>query len=521
MSRMQKFAEWLCKGYQNSTLDEYIQDWTPHNLKTLLFSGEEVAVEYFVPYNGTKVEHYLLQDVPQDMKLAMEEKPVKGLLKALNVYKIFSNIEEIIITSDKYSRVLFDIDVKLSDLSITGSDDFTEVFPRLYSITKTTCTFQEVFSIIAQTGEGQHLHFSDILKEQSANLEGKTIVTKHYNKDDWMTSIALEEKYYAMDKQDAELNTYLKAVLTATKGEVELGSIIEKVEQLSDFFSTIELNTIKLPTIKGVTKKPCVLEFFRSDLFSPSTSATKVRMYISDAILDNIGNMFGGLYNIHSLTITSGNQIVVNEVYQIVPKMGYNQLYALPDSIFETLLNMTKEKFKRKVSEHFKRIPSLDSDAHEFETWLVESMSLNWGYLFNFKDIYKFTNLSCLSINNPYRIHLAKAEAGLTNQNWSTLYTKIPPLSTKGIYLDGAYVSEDTEHAFMGIEKALSETATIMLEFNKSRGLFNPQIGAIDDNSVISKGLNKVLGKSRGAAVTNQLSNISAKLTTFYRKFDT
>ena len=500
------------------TSDDYIKDWSPNNIKTVLFGGKQVAVEYFVPIGGTRVNVYPIEDIASDIKAMNMGRPVKSVLKALNQYTVFSNLEEVIFTTDGYDKELFSIDTDISELSMTVGETPTDTFNRLYAITKTTLPFLEVVGVMNQIQAGTHVHYADVLAQNKENLEAKNVSSRYFNKEYWSASIKLQEKNFALDVVDGELYKYLKDVKAAILGDVDYDEVVVKEETLSDFFTTIHYSALDITDTPEIPVKYMHLEFVKDDLYNENMSSIKVKFFLATSLLDCIECLYGSFYNIDSLVITSGNQLLLNNI-RICPVMGYNLLLSLPDTLFKLLTGKAKEKFNSIVTSVFGRLPNLEEDEAEFEEWL-KTEPLNWGSIFNFRDIYKFPNLSYIAINNPYRIETAKVEADLVQSGWCKLYDKLPSLKTKGLYLNGAYIHKGNEASFVATEKELIKACSIILEYNSVKGFCMTQYMRVSEDTKVNSMMDKVLGKSMSGVVQNKLAGLSANATMFLRKLD-
>ena len=507
---MIKLADWSSDGHYDDFGDDLIENWSPNNIKTIVIGGKYAAIEYFVPINNERVKMWEIQDILVDYKDFQHNRPVKCILRALNQFKIYSNLEEIVFTTDGYNHDLYSIDTNLNELCMSANSRPTDVFHRLYAVTKTDITFHQIWSYMVQTDDKTHVHYADILLDNKTDEDKVNI--KYFNKDGWADSIVLDEKRYAMDVQGSSLVKYLKDVMYSVTGNVDYEDIVSKEESFKALFTTRPMSEFSMVNFKKVKRSQEHMSFDYNNLFVGNMDFTKVKYFLANELFDEICDEFEDLGAIESVTITSGNQLVLNNL-QIAPIMEYNLLLALPDRLFTILTGKTKETFNNKAIKHFKRIPNLDSDLEQFEEW-VHGETLNWGYIFDFKYIYKFPNLKKLSINNPYRIESAKIEVNLVKTPWNELYTRIPTLKENGIYLDGYYISKETEMEFLSVEKALNMTSQIILDYNRANHFYLTQVMDLLDTESLA---NKIFGKEVGSVVHNKFSNVKAIASTLGR----
>lgn len=515
MSRMQKAVEWLCKGYHLATSADYITDWSPNNIKTIIISGKYMAVEYFIPYNMERFEMWEIEDVELDLKALEFDKPVPGILKSLCSNKIFANLEEIIITSFEYNNSLYKIDNNIDDLVI-GTDIYA-TFPRLRNIIHTDISFHELYNIMAQINMRDWVSYKEILIANKDKFNSCVIHVDDYATE-FYKSIFLVGDNYKIDEDNGKLYNYLKDIEYNYTGNVTFDEVVNRTEVLKQFFTTIPCTELNIRTATPLKNLSIPLEFIRSDLFNANMSAMRVRSFLTESILNSLEVMLK-LENIKQIRITSGSQLVLNEQYIVNPVMSYDLFMALPDNLFVTILNMDKTTFSQQAMLHFKRIPNMDSDIGVFEEWLI-TKKLMWGKVFNFKDIGYFPNIQRIEVNNPYRICGMCSEISLKSFEWSELYDTIPSLKKDGLYLNGIHINSGTEHIFKDRESALNRTLENILQYANDNKYYLPQLYHIEDNTATSKALQKVMGKEKGSLLHSKLADFGAKVTSLYRKFD-
>jgi hypothetical protein len=512
---MSKFTEWLYKGNRDVDSDALISNWSPHNVKTVIVGGDMILVEYFVPYNNIRYEIYNMQDILVDIKALEKQDPVRSVLRALVVDRVFNDVEEIIVTSDKYQvKELYKIDIDFSEI-ILGTG-LQETFPRLYAVATTNVTMMTFIDLMHQTGVDAHIHYCDILQsfvEKQGENSNINLNVTYFNKMYYYKPQMLEAKYYTLD--DAELKQYFEDVAFAMAGQISYSEVIVEEEAETMFMNITPLSKLNLPVIK---KPKCVsvsLQFMRSDLFNPKTSSGKVRVFLHESMLDEIERYFKILSSITSIKISSSNQLYLNNIL-INPTMGYNTLMSLPDSIFKALLCKDKDAFNEIVLNRFSRLPTHDADIAMFEEWL-ETQNLCWANIFNFKDLEYFENLKTLIIRNPYRVDSIKNEIGVST--WAELYSKYVKLCEDGIYIDGMYVTYQTEPNFRNLEKALKVLDDNVAMYNTKDYAIIYNFRAYSESG-IAKVSEKILGKNTSRKMMDKLANIGAKATTLYRNFD-
>lgn len=521
MSRMQKTAEWLCKGYHYATSGDYITDWSPNNIKTIVISGKYIAVEYFVPYYDShhspiRFEMHEIEDIQLDKKAIDLEKPVPGILKALNSNKVFTNLEELIISNFEYDNLLYKLDDNIEDLALTGDGNILLTFPRLRDIIHTDVSFHELWNIMCQINIKDWVSYKDILIANKDKFKSCLIHVDDYSQN-FYNSIFLVEENYEIDKDGGRLYNYLKDIEYSYTGNVTFDEVVNKSQALKQFFTTVNYSELEVREPEPIKQVMIPLEFMRSDLFNPNMSPMRVRSFLQESIINSLEVMFG-CSRVKSLRITSGNQIVIDNI-QICPAMSYDFFMALPDTLFIALFNCNKDTLNQQAMAHFKRLPNTDADISQFEEWTV-TKNLRWGYVFDFKDLDYFPNIERIEINNPYRVSNAKSEISLKSFNWSLLYTNFPSLNKGGLFINNIRVSLENEPMLKAAEDDNNKAFNNILNYDNEGKYLLSQVYQIVDDTKTAKALQKVLGKDKGNAIHGKLANLGAKVTSLYRKFD-
>lgn len=509
MSRLTKAAEFLFGD--NLNIDEHVKklmDWSPNNVKTLMLGSMLIGVEYFVPCNiGTGFSKYnygKLGDLDVDLDIQKQGKSVRSVLRVLQGYKPCNNVEEIIICTEMYDRKLLQIDIDLQQISST---DISELFPRLYAITLVDGKSADIFSLLNSASRSE-LHITDILmKDERFNVN-----PYYVHKDDWYKQFKLEPELYELDYDSPkpydppskyELYTHF----------IQAGGVSEAVAKTG--FDVLQRLNISYPAIPTQPDALCNFTYSVEEGVLCVENTTKPlplqRMNsftgLCTDVTDTFEDYLEGWHRCSELHILGNGAVRLNGVLA-KPLLGYDVINRLPVDMQYLLFYKEPQMFQQEMQRKYGRVLVLDADKNEFYKY-CKTVAPHWGYFLSLKKTAGLTGLKTLKIDCPYLLPWFKYNFGITE--WSDLYTKIPSLTTDGIYIFGVHIRNTNEKQFYdNYEHKINDCIALQSDILKALNLMLPYVPVI----------NKV---SNGAVATvaKGVSGLTCKLSSILHRLNT
>lgn len=184
-----------------------VSDWSPNNIKTIIFGWKKLYIEYHVCNKQTKKHGITSKTMVHTFTDKQAETwELKGsVLSVLEAPRLLSAVEEVyILDSSDYPRDILKKDL-LDMQSFITNKRIKDRFPRLYAMGKINDTHENI-KAVTDKGKNKHLHYAKMLKN----------VTIMYNNTNWWrygngSNAPLRPAFYAFDMYpdtpDGEIQT--------------------------------------------------------------------------------------------------------------------------------------------------------------------------------------------------------------------------------------------------------------------------------------------------------------------------
>lgn len=196
------------KNDGDSSANTLIAEWSPNNIRRLVFAYDWVVVQHFIT---TKKSPRLLERIDlrgraeKDWELIRTNaSQYKSPLLAITHGRVLSSLEEIIFCHSQYPPELLRMDLR-PDLLMDRGTTLSTRFPRLRHISIVGFGVAEIWRYLQETKDDMTLVL-DALKKDGIPI--KTLVEQH--QDDWWSGSALRPQYYVLD--GGKLSEYFEKV---------------------------------------------------------------------------------------------------------------------------------------------------------------------------------------------------------------------------------------------------------------------------------------------------------------------
>lgn len=267
MYRYRSIKTELTKGLgANSGVEkDYITDWSPNNLKTLVLGSEGVIIGYHMSgkkYPNKTVLVKYKSEMADDLALLKEE-PNKfiGVLKTLIDGRVFSSIEEIIFCVTNYPADLLKRDMELASL-VSGNVTLETRFPRLSRVMMVKSSTSGLWDEMKDRNRDELWY--DELKNTSLDMR----VFHSQLEKTWFRGSALRPQYYGFDED------YLSSRFESRKQAHDDALKQLEINELKVKRSMSKM-TSELPVTVNLLNRCMVLESKVDGIFKKSTIIDK------------------------------------------------------------------------------------------------------------------------------------------------------------------------------------------------------------------------------------------------------
>ena len=223
---------------------ELIYEWSPNNIRRIVFGLPYVYIQYFVTskkvprlYDRIDVRKAISEDL---VLLSTDPAKYKSVLASLVDVRVLSCVEEIYFLVNDYPERVLRADLNFSVLE-SGNVRLASRFPRLRHISKIRMNEQTLMYLLNQSrGKGNLL--LDVLKSSPDSDKFALEVLLEPHVDDWWSGSLLRPNYYHMD--GTVLAEYFDAVRQMKEKEVKSDKAYQA--QLSRYTEALEKREARL-----------------------------------------------------------------------------------------------------------------------------------------------------------------------------------------------------------------------------------------------------------------------------------
>ena len=252
-------------GATATTEKDYISDWSPNNVKTLVLGSNGAIISYHMSgkkYPNKTVFVKYKNELAEDMNVFRTDRgKLIGVLKTLIDGRVFSSIEEIIFCVEGYPTELLNVDMDMKSL-ITGTVTLETRFPRMSKVFMVNTSLPALWDKLKD--ENRDELWFPLIEEKSVPLK---VVYSQLEKS-WFRGSALRPQFYGFDED------YLSARFEARKKKYEDDLKTNEVREIKVKKAMSKITT-EFPVTVNLLSKCMEFETLANEIFKKSTIVDK------------------------------------------------------------------------------------------------------------------------------------------------------------------------------------------------------------------------------------------------------
>lgn len=217
----------------SSSNPTYHRNYSPNNIKCLIFSPDGAFVLYHVPVDGKRYKHVSL--APAYVSAIQVRDGYKPITAVLYADRICASIEEVIVCSQSSKSGITLSSAELDFYGLISNyenvktdlhDTIKSRYKRLYSFSVYNGTIQELLSVV-KTKDINEIGFLITKQEEIIPRLSMEI----FHKEDWYKGYGSVSGTYVMDAKDGELYNYFQNVIAVLDGRARDAKLDAFTEQ--------------------------------------------------------------------------------------------------------------------------------------------------------------------------------------------------------------------------------------------------------------------------------------------------